>query len=272
MINNKTTTTMSFNDTTLECRSAMAGDRSRFIDAEDIGRWFTKMMIEDIRDFMELFRHKDLINIVFKKDWKNIIKEICRPSAKEIKNLQTWWKRTDAGDEAYRKKWGYNYDIHKPSECRQLWFRFADSGEIHRNKGEITDTEYRLFYDIIVNDKHYSIMKAGSYDIDYKYFKRMAKDLATIRHIIMLHFGWTRRRGIVLTKFGDYGEGDMFKLFIKEWGSHYTLSHMKAWENVFFNVREAKFISEYCERALFNPHTDIGRKHGEALYDENFAE
>jgi len=262
--------------TILECRSAVAGDRSRFIDAEDIGRWFAKMAIDDIRDFMEIFRHRDLINIVFKKGWKNIIKEICRPSVKEIKNLQTWWKRTDAGDKAFRDKWGYHYDVHKPSESRQLWFKIADSGEIYRNNNEedvkITDREYRMFYDIIVNDNHYSVMNAGSYDINYKYFIRMAEVLSTIRHIIMLHFGWTRRRGVVLTKFGDYGEGDMMKLFYEDWGSRFKLSYMKAWENVFFKVREAKLISEYCERALMNPHTDIGRKHGEALYDENFAE
>lgn len=266
------------NDTTLECRSAVAGDRSRFINAEDIGRWFAKMMIEDINDFMDIFRHKKLINIIFKKEWKNIITEICRPSVKEIKNLQTWWKRTDAGDLGFRKKWGYMLEAHTPSDCRKLWFEIADSGEIHRRFNwdnmcdETTEKEYRMFYDIIVNDRHYSIMKAGSYDIEYKYFKRMAEDLSTIRHMIMLHFGWTRRRGVVLYTFGDYGEGDMMKKFKEEHGSHFTLSQMKAWENVFFNVREAKFISEYCERALFNPHTDIGRKHAEALYDENFAE
>ena len=261
--------------TILECRSAEAGDRSRFIDAEDIGRWFAKMTIEDIKDFMEIFRHRELLNIVFKKDWKNIINEICQPSVKEIKNLQTWWKRTDAGDNAFRERYGYQLEPHKPSECRQLWFNIADSGEIAKREREkkVSTTEDKLYYDIIVNDKHYSILKAGSYDIEYKYFKRMADVLSTIRHIIMCHFGWTRRRGIVLNKFGDYGEGDMIKLFYGEnvaWLRGRKISYMKAWENVFFKVREGKLISEYCEKALMNPHTDIGRKHGEALYDECF--
>ena len=100
----------------------------------------------------------------------------------------------------------------------------------------------------------------------------MAEDLATIRHIITLHFGWARRRGTVLNKFGDYGEGDMIKLYSETllYSKRFHLSYMKAWENVFFKKREANIISEYCEIALMNPHTDIGKKHGEALYDENF--
>lgn len=272
------------NETILECRSAVAGDRSRFIDANDIGRWFAKMIKADIRDFMRLFRQKDTLMTDFRDDWEETLEKYCEPSKKDLQSLRHFWKRSDKTDLYERDKWGYHHNYMSPSEKRKKWFSLADSGEIYRTgrlNAEPTEEEWEIYTGLVREDRAYICQFVGERNVSVRYFVRMAETLSHIRHISYTHYGWFRRRGCYLTPFANYGDGDLVADFAKENGlsgisfkKRYTdkIRYVKSWENMLFKKREAIKITEFALKALWNPHTELGKKHAEKLYNDNFAD
>lgn len=288
--------------TLLECRSARAGDKSRFINADDIGDWFAKMMIVEINDFMNMFTCRDIIKNDLANDWKETIKFVCRPKISELKSLRKFWSQTDKS----HAKDDYRSVIKKPSEMRKIWFNMADAGEVARRKqnpekqrewmalglagwpkmrGGVNMRENLIFRDLISADKGWECeVRKGNDNYELSpYFKRMADELNGLRVVITSHYGWLFYRGFRLQCFGydvDSGAGwdntDYLEKYLDEYGRRWDTDNdnnkYKLWENVLFKKRFMIKINNACVKALWNPHCEFGRKHAEALYDENFGE
>tara|TARA_R110002167_G_scaffold81959_3_gene224004 strand:- start:2211 stop:3101 length:891 start_codon:yes stop_codon:yes gene_type:complete len=284
----------------LECGSAVAGDKSRFIDADDIGLWFAKMMIDEINTFINIFKDKNIIRNDMANDWENTIKFICRPTIKEITALRKFWKISDNSQRAWRETQNYNNDVYLPSQRRQLWFNCCDGGEIYKRKineekqrawmndringSTYSQREYNIFRGLIQSDYHWACANKNEYEfkeITNIYFKRMASELCSLRLAITANFGWRFHRGVRLVCFGydvDSGAGfdntDYLFNYLEEHSGvadEYKKT-MILWANALMKRKFMIKINKSCLKAIYNPHTHLGKKWGEKLYNDNFTE
>ena len=280
----------------LECRSADAGDRSRFIDADDIGEWFAKMMICEIRTWFSYYNNGDIMINDLANDWEKIIKFVCRPTTNELKSLRKFWsqKLDHSGGEPMRN-------------MRKIWFNMADAGEVAKRKinpelqaewmegseqmnswvGDgIARREMTIFKNLIISDKGYFVCEMRRTTRPYEtwglapYFQRMATELSGLRVVITAHYGWFYFRGQVLKCFGwddekKWGTEDYIHKYLREIVCGLPTGFerkYKIWENALFKKRFMIKIKNACVKALWNPHTPIGKWKANKLYDENFAE
>ena len=263
----------------LECRSAVAGDKSRFIDADDIGDWFAKMMITEINKFINMFKCRDIMRGDFANDWEDTIKFVCRPTIKEIKSLRKFWSQKKLRE-----------DGRSPADARKLWFIMADGGAVAKRKinpekqsawdSDMGVKEQIIFKDLITSDYGWmcEIPSRDGYTTLSPYFKRMTTELNGLRAVITTHYGWLFFRGINLQCYGyDCSKGswdntDYLQEFLDRYGCGNRHRDYKTWEKILFKKQSMIKINKFCLDALYNPHTELGRKHANKLYDENFAE
>ena len=281
-----------YTETLLECRSAVAGDKSRFIDANDIARWFANNFICEIKTFMNYFSHKNIMINDLANDWEETIKFMCRPTILELRELQLFWRQND--------KLITNNTA--PSDRRKHWFTIADSGEIMRRKHRQNATmvkmsvvmreekfvkrENEFFYHLLQNKNHRyceMLKSKNGYTDDVAYFQRVIYDFIDIRAVITAHYGWIYYRGVSLQCFGyeisNSGSGimegntDYLELYHEKSGDCDDDEKRKnrALEKILFKKSFANIINNYCLEALYNPHTELGRRHANNLYDENFS-